>query len=150
MTPNKYDLHKKWISIIESNNLGKKKIGTFFDNIIYFVDGEAVRNKYDVEYVLGGHHLVYKWMPKNEIWMENCFEKNEVHFIVAHEMVEWYLMEHTKYSYEKAHDVANEYEGKLRSGEECEKVFENFLKKHSKDVDDGDIKEMVRCYKSFC
>jgi hypothetical protein len=41
-------------------------------------------------------------------------------------------MKHLSYGYEKAHNIANKVEGKLRAGEEPETVFGDFCKEYFK------------------
>lgn len=69
---------------------------------IWFVDGKAVRDYCDVEYAEGGHDLVYSYIPKNEIWIENSLSTRETQFIVLHELHERNLMSKGK-DYHHAH-----------------------------------------------
>ena len=82
---------------------------TFKDVKIYLIDGEMVRELYDPQFVYGGHGLVYDYVPKNEVWLEEVLNKHERKYILLHELYERCLMKHG-IPYEEAHDDASEYE----------------------------------------
>jgi hypothetical protein len=108
-----------------------KKIENNYDFIfddIYLVvkevDGEMVRDEYDTEFVGGGHHLVYDYVPTNEIWIENKFSKDDKTFFTMHEIFEYLLMKFKNKNYDAAHNFANHYEEQLRQNNPIEKVDE--------------------------
>src|SRR5207253_2097692 len=37
---------------------------------VWLVDGSVVRGLYKTDYTEGGHGYVYRWVPKDEIWIE--------------------------------------------------------------------------------
>ena len=80
---------------------------------VYFVSGEAVRDRHKTDFSQGGHGYVYDWIPKLEIWLEEE-EKDEAAFILAHEYAEMILMRDRKMSYENAHPIASKIEKELR------------------------------------
>ena len=82
--------------------------------IICFVDGKIVREYIDSEFVLGGHDLVYQYIPKNEVWIDAKIEPREIPFIVAHEVEERTRMEKEHLSYGIAHEYATVIERALR------------------------------------
>lgn len=89
------------------------------DNIeVYLVNGKKVRDLFKVDYVEGGNSEAYKWMPKNEIWIEDDIEKSEIPAIIEHEYTEFKLMRDKHYSYDKAHRLASkkEYEFRKKHG----------------------------------
>lgn len=100
-----------------------------FDNIdFWLVSGDMVHEKFDKEWknksnrgeFVGGHHYVFKYIPENEIWI-NDLDK-ETNCIMLHEYVERLLMKENHLSYEKAHIVATATEGMYMGiGHKCEK-----------------------------
>jgi hypothetical protein len=77
---------------------------------IYLIDGQIVRDLYKTDYVEGGHGYVYTWIPKDEIWIDNTLNKEEMPVIVLHEFVERTLMKHKHLSYNKSHHFASKVE----------------------------------------
>ena len=81
---------------------------------IFFVNGEKVRNRYKTDYIEGGHGYVYKWVPNNEIWIENGLHSKEVPYILLHEYVERILMKYHKKKYDEAHRISSKVEFAMR------------------------------------
>lgn len=79
---------------------------------VYTVDGGFVRNRCDVDWIGGGHQLVYRWMPRGEAWVENLGGDGK--FIAGHELSEIFDMLSKGWSYEKAHAKANRVETAAR------------------------------------
>lgn len=105
------------VKTIPPGELYVKKLGNVGENgseaVVSIVDGEMVRNLYKTDFVEGGNWQVYKFIPKNEIWIEKDVQKPEVKFILLHEFVEAGLMGQGE-SYAKAHKEANKQEMKAR------------------------------------
>jgi hypothetical protein len=95
------------------------------------VNGAKVR-AVDPDGIGGWHHAVYpKLVPKNEIWIEKLAGgAKEERFILAHEMIEIALMRIRGWKYQRAHDVANRFERKLRAGEKPREVFTAAMRIH--------------------
>lgn len=87
-----------------------KRKGRF---LIRFVDGKIIREWIDPWFSFGGHHLVYDYVPPGEIWIDNKQHPRDIKYTIAHEIREWWLMGRGK-TYDKAHDMAIEYEKELR------------------------------------
>lgn len=81
---------------------------------VWLVDGNLVRTWYKTDYVEGGHGYVYKWCPKNEIWIEEDVQRGEIPFLLAHEYLELRLMRDKKLEYDAAHEICSKVEFKLR------------------------------------
>ncbi|MCX6735623.1 MAG: hypothetical protein NTZ13_00895 [Candidatus Parcubacteria bacterium] len=84
---------------------------------VWRIDGGIVRALYMVDYADGGHDLVYDFVPKNEIWIEEVLDENERKFILLHEMHERYLMSQGK-DYHHAHEGATIIEAHYRKNPE--------------------------------
>lgn len=117
---------------------------------IFQVDGESIRNDVKADFIGGGHHLVYTFIPENEIWIEYGHSMDDQRKILAHELVEYMLMKHKSMRYIEAHNKANKLEAKLRSGEEPEDIFthfchENFEKPELKNMG----KQLTLAYLSY-
>ena len=91
-----------------------KTIEKYSDKIkIWLVDGNLVRSFFLLDYCEGGHDLVYPFIPKKEIWIEEALSPEERKFIILHELHERYLMSRGK-SYKNAHIGATEVEDYYR------------------------------------
>jgi len=64
--------------------------------------------------VEGGHGYVYKFIPKNEIWVEELADKTDQDDVIVHEIYEYTLMKYLKMDYESAHNKATSVEKVVR------------------------------------
>ena len=87
--------------IIKTEEKTKKKDGLK----IQYVDGKKIRRIFDPEFTLGGHDLVYDYIPLNEIWLDHKMDEKEIPYILFHEKVERKLMVEGK-PYHIAHEFA--------------------------------------------
>jgi hypothetical protein len=76
---------------------------------IFLVDGRLVRSNFDINFTEGGHDLVYTYVPKNEIWLDNDLSPGELPFILLHELFERSLMA-KGLTYNQAHRHASKLE----------------------------------------
>ncbi|MEK7552517.1 MAG: hypothetical protein AAB505_00190 [Patescibacteria group bacterium] len=81
------------------------------------VNGTVVRRYLDPEFILGGHDLVYSYIPPNEIWLDHLMDPAEIDFIFLHEKIERELMQQGKI-YDLAHEYATiaDKEARRRGG----------------------------------
>jgi len=90
-----------------------ERLGSLPEGIeVWLVDGRAVRHDF-IDFVEGGHDLVYDWIPERQIWIDNDLSRDEWPFVIVHEAIERALMEDGM-EYDPAHDEANKVEDKLR------------------------------------
>lgn len=80
---------------------------------VYLVNGAMVRKNLDPFFALGGHWRVYKYVPKNEVWIDNALLTKEIKYVLIHELFELKLMGRGKV-YDTAHDWANAAEKEAR------------------------------------
>ncbi len=80
---------------------------------VVMVDGKVLRQYLDPEFIFGGHHLVYSYIPEKEIWLDTHMDPAEVPYILLHEKVEFDLMTKGK-SYDVAHEFATAADKELR------------------------------------
>lgn len=59
---------------------------------IWKVRGNLVRSLFDLDFNQGGHDLVYPFIPKGEIWIDDDLYKKEIPFVLIHELHERRLM----------------------------------------------------------
>ena len=78
------------------------------------VNGAIVRKHIDPDFVLGGHDLVYSYIPKNEVWIDGKMILREQPIVLAHEVEERTRMERDKLIYEISHEFATVMERVLR------------------------------------
>jgi hypothetical protein len=83
---------------------------------VWLVDGSMVRSLYKTDYTEGGHGFVYRWVPKQQIWVEKDLDRWELPFIVCHEYLELRLMRDEGIDYDTAHEICSKVEFKLRKG----------------------------------
>jgi hypothetical protein len=80
---------------------------------IEYVDGRMIREYIDPEFVMGGHDLVYKYIPPKTIWIDNRLDPRDIPHILVHELYERKLMSQGK-NYDNAHDYATAAEKESR------------------------------------
>lgn len=73
------------------------------DVTIVSVDGASVRRGYDPYFLLGGHALVYPYIPKKEVWIDSRQAETEKKYTLIHELDERARMEKGM-AYANAHD----------------------------------------------
>ncbi len=59
---------------------------------IWIVNGRLVRDLYFLDFTEGGHDRVYRFIPKNEVWIDDDLSPNERKFVILHELHERNLM----------------------------------------------------------
>ncbi|OGF25694.1 hypothetical protein A2303_06865 [Candidatus Falkowbacteria bacterium RIFOXYB2_FULL_47_14] len=59
---------------------------------VWVVRGRLIRNAINIEFSEGGHDLVYDFIPKNEVWIDNDIYSEERLPIILHELYERTLM----------------------------------------------------------
>ena len=104
----------KWHKIAKEWKKLDKQLSELCNRKVYIVDGNYVRNHIDVYYELGAHYLVMDYIPKEEIWLEDLKETEDMLFNLIHERYEIYLMEKNKMEYDDAHEKTMELEKKAR------------------------------------
>lgn len=109
-----FNLDSIWEKInalkINNNPPFPKSMGKINNIEIMLVDGDKIKKKNNIDYVEGGHDLIYDFIPEKQIWIDGNMSKKTIPHIVYHEFIERYLMENKEITYDEAHDVANEKE----------------------------------------
>lgn len=80
---------------------------------VWLVDGKAVREQYNEDFIGGGHHYVYDFIPLPDVWLEDTIVKNERGFFLTHELHERRRMA-SGMEYQKAHNEASAVEQEAR------------------------------------
>jgi hypothetical protein len=81
---------------------------------VWLVDGRKIRSGIYTDFTEGGHEFVYKFVPPNEIWLDNDLMPKDIGFVLAHEWIERKLMAKGK-TYEQAHRTSSAFENELRT-----------------------------------
>ena len=97
-----------------TKNISKQLLYTYGQYNVYLVKGFAVRDKYKTDFIEGGNHSAYEWIPQGEIWIEAALHENEYPFILGHEASEDYIITTFKLTYDQAHKIASLIEYKMR------------------------------------
>jgi hypothetical protein len=82
---------------------------------VFVVDGQFVREHYDIDFTEGGHDLVYDFIPKGEVWLDLDVNVRELPYVLLHELTERGIMQREKLCYDDAHDRANKVELNART-----------------------------------
>ncbi len=59
---------------------------------IWIVDGELVRDRFFLDFTEGGHHYRYRFIPPNEVWIDDDISPRERKYVILHELTERNLM----------------------------------------------------------
>lgn len=90
-----------------------RRLGRRGGATVWLVRGREVRAALDPNFCFGGHWLVYGYVPKGEVWLDDAVAAKERPFILVHELYELALMRRGK-GYSDAHDHANAAEKEAR------------------------------------
>jgi hypothetical protein len=107
----KYQSHKSQHTI--PKELYVRKLEERGEVVVWLVDGELVRDLYYIEFTEGGHHYVYDFVPKYEVWLDDDLKENELPYVLLHELHERNLM-HKGWTYDHAHHSSSIIEYKCR------------------------------------
>ncbi|MBL7156070.1 MAG: hypothetical protein ISS87_00505, partial [Candidatus Pacebacteria bacterium] len=107
---------------------------------IWLVYGRLARELFDLDFVEGGHDLVYNYIPKNEIWIDNDLLAKERKYVIVHELYERLLME-KGLSYNQAHKKASQLEWRARHNL---KISEKYFKENNHFSKDIVLKQILK------
>lgn len=93
-----------------------KLLGKTANLAVWLIDGRLVRSDFDINFTEGGHDLVYNYVPKNEIWLDNDIVPGERPYVLLHELFERLQMG-KGLSYNQAHRRASRLEWQARHNE---------------------------------
>lgn len=80
---------------------------------IWTVSGRLVRSAYYIDFTEGGHHFIYSFVPKNEVWLDDDISADERPFVLLHELNERMLMRQGL-TYTRAHKRSSKLEWESR------------------------------------
>lgn len=108
--------HKKGAT--ECGKVHCRLLGKVKNNLaVWLVNGRLVRSNFDIEFTEGGHNLVYQYVPKNEVWIDDDLTAKERPYVIFHELFERSLMK-KGLSYNQAHRQASKLEWQARRNRE--------------------------------
>jgi hypothetical protein len=81
---------------------------------VWVVKGELVRSVYFIDFTEGGHDKVYRFVPRNEVWLDDDLAWGERKFVLLHELHERHLMSRG-WPYSQAHRSASKIEYHCRA-----------------------------------
>lgn len=90
----------------ERKRIYLKKISHVAGFNVYYVNGYWIRKHIDADFNNFGQHYKFKFIPKNEFWIDKENGKSEVKYFIEHLLIENKLMEAGQ-SYEDAIDKAD-------------------------------------------
>jgi hypothetical protein len=104
-----------------------KKIANVFGFKVFIVDGEYIRTNINEEFTNFGQHYRFKFIPKNEFWIDKENGKEiEAKYYIDHLLVENRLMKEGK-SYDEAIERADRTE-------KMERVKDDLMNKKNKEI----------------
>jgi len=111
---------------------------------VWIVNGDIVRSIYNIDFTEGGHDKVYKFVPKNEVWLDDDLSIREMKFVLLHEMHERNLMA-KGWSYNPGKIPKNEKNKKvfLNSAHYDSSKIEYYCRHHPKETDKHLQKEIT-------
>ncbi len=87
-----------------------RKLGSTTDGLdIWLINGRLVRSAFFIDFVDGGHHIIYPWVPENEVWIDDDLYSHEWPYVLLHELHERQLMA-KGWTYARAHPSASKIE----------------------------------------
>ncbi len=87
-----------------------KKLGETKDGLkVWLINGRLVRSAFFIDFMDGGHHLIYPWVPEKEVWLDDDLAASEYPYVLLHELHERMLMA-KGWSYNKAHPDSSKIE----------------------------------------
>jgi hypothetical protein len=106
----------------KSSVFRSKQLGNIMSFDVWSVDGEAIRNQIDIDFVAGGNPGRYNYVPMGEIWIESNIARKGVAPVIVHEIVECIFMQVGGMTYSRAHDMACVIESGMRRLMTCGKL----------------------------
>ena len=95
-------------------NVYRESVGMNGNKNIWIVDGLVIRRDLFGEFLYGGNHQRYLWIPKDEIWIDNAISAEEFKYTLIHEINERDLMANRGMNYSEAHDSSSAVERRIR------------------------------------
>ena len=120
-----------------------KKFGTISYFIVWIVDGQYIRRAIDKDFTNFGQHWRFKFIPKNEFWLDKERKEDEYRYYVDHLLVENRLMKQGK-SYAFALEKADLVEKKERSKSKLLRKY--FLRDTRKKIPKEIYKKLLKKY----
>jgi len=99
--PNGAEMHEKIWKALESGIT------------VWIVNGRLVRSTFDIDYTEGGHDKVYKFVPTNEVWIDDAIVEQERGYVLLHELHERNQMSKGM-PYNQAHAESSKIEFRCR------------------------------------
>jgi len=101
---------------LDVNKIHIRPLGQIGELSVWLVRGRLTRSILNVDFTEGGHDLVYKFVPANEIWIDDDVMSAERPLVMLHELYERGQMA-LGLTYEQAHAKASELEWRCRHDE---------------------------------
>jgi hypothetical protein len=95
-------------------NVYRASVGKNGNKNVWIIDGFVIRRDLFGEFLYGGNHQRYPWIPKDEIWIDNAISAEEFKYTLIHEINERDLMANRSMDYSEAHDSSSAVERRIR------------------------------------
>jgi frataxin-like iron-binding protein CyaY len=104
-----------------------KKLGNFSGFKIWIIDGKYVRDNLNIEFTNFGQSLDFKFIPKNELWIDKEYSGDESRFFLANMLAEYKSMKNGM-NFETARKYANLIEKRERANSRLYKTAHRKIK----------------------
>ncbi len=123
----------------------EKLLGKIGDLKIWIVDGKYVRDKLNEEFTNCGEHYSFKFIPKNELWLDHEFGTKDEKYYIDYILTEYELMKNGVPYHEalKQGDILQERE---RAKEKEFKNLEKLKEKRDYELIDKIHKKLLKEY----
>ena len=121
-----------------------KKIRELSKIRVWLVDGEYIRKNICEDFVNYDHHYHLKFIPKNEFWIAEGTDEDEIRYYIDHMLVEHRLMSKGM-SFEEASAKASLAERRERGKSEIMKKLGS-VREHRKEIIDMVHKKLLKKY----
>ena len=92
----------------------RRQLAVVDDRRVLLVRGHVVRDRAYVHFTMGGHRRRYRFIPHDEVWIDDAVAPAERAAVIHHELVELRLMDEEAMSYHEAHERASASEKDFR------------------------------------
>lgn len=99
--------------LTEVPDLRKKFLEENGEFKVFLVNGEFIRSYLECDFTMGSHHYVSRFIPKDELWLDDRLSANDTKALIRHEAHEAKLMRKGM-DYTKAHRLATRVEKRFR------------------------------------
>jgi hypothetical protein len=117
---------------------------------VWIVDGELVRSAIYINFTEGGHDKVYPFVPENEIWIDDDLSRDEMKFVLLHELYERNLMvKNWSYYVEEEEQLKHRRGNRFKSAHTAASALESLCRQNPQILDAQLSEEIEKATKNY-